>query len=226
MGVTVKKTHARTLEEREEVIINEEGRPIEPTDLHIQARSSTELARKLRHIKQEKVDVFHKSLRVKTTNKEKEVANMLDQNQVQQLAPTIITVPQECNSVEESLNGKVKRNKRCQSMLIDEFVEVQGKSGGRTESLQVNKDISQEGIVAQPNKEAGLGGGVIHGTTSEVILVTLLVARDKILRKDGNEYLSKLTIYASDQTHSALKKACQDQLTNIIRLSIKVDEVS
>ncbi|KAK8951502.1 Tyrosine decarboxylase 1 [Platanthera zijinensis] len=56
---------------------------------------------------------------------------------------------------------------------------------------------------------SGLGGGVIQGTASEAILVSLLAARDKILRKDGNEYLSKLTVYASDQTHSALKKACQ-----------------
>ncbi|KAK8916505.1 Tyrosine decarboxylase 1 [Platanthera zijinensis] len=55
----------------------------------------------------------------------------------------------------------------------------------------------------------GLGGGVIQGTASEAILVSLLAAQDKILRKDGNEYLSKLTVYASDQTHSVLKKACQ-----------------
>ncbi|KAK8923868.1 Tyrosine decarboxylase 1 [Platanthera zijinensis] len=56
---------------------------------------------------------------------------------------------------------------------------------------------------------AGLGGGVIQGTASKAILISLLAARDKILGKDGIEYLSKLTVYASDQTHSALKKACQ-----------------
>ncbi|KAK8965782.1 Vacuolar cation/proton exchanger 1a [Platanthera guangdongensis] len=41
---------------------------------------------------------------------------------------TIITIPQECNNVKESLNDKVKRNKGCPSMLIDEFVEVHGVS--------------------------------------------------------------------------------------------------
>ncbi|KAK8946785.1 hypothetical protein KSP39_PZI007416 [Platanthera zijinensis] len=142
-------------------------------DLPIQARSSVELARKFRQIKQEKADVLHKSLRENRTNKEQVVVDKIDQNQVQQVVPTIITIPQECNSVDESLNDKVKRNKRCPSMLIDEFVEVhgvshesgnlyvpvnmnqtQGQSSGRTESLQVDKDISQQGIVAQPNKEA------------------------------------------------------------------------
>ncbi|KAK8918695.1 Tyrosine decarboxylase 1 [Platanthera zijinensis] len=67
------------------------------------------------------------------------------------------------------------------------------------------------GFMSSAATIAGLGGGVIQGTTSEAILVSLLAARDKILRKDGNEYLSKLTIYASDQTHSALKKACQHE---------------
>ncbi|KAK8945356.1 Tyrosine decarboxylase 1 [Platanthera guangdongensis] len=69
---------------------------------------------------------------------------------------------------------------------------------------------------------AGLGGGVIQGTSSEAILVSLFAARDKILRKDGNEYLSKLTVYASDQTHSALNKACQlEQFTDFSELQLK-----
>ncbi|XP_020425168.1 tyrosine decarboxylase 1 isoform X2 [Prunus persica] len=56
---------------------------------------------------------------------------------------------------------------------------------------------------------AGKGGGVIQGTASEAVLVVLLAARDKILRRVGKNSLEKLVVYASDQTHSALQKACQ-----------------
>lgn len=56
---------------------------------------------------------------------------------------------------------------------------------------------------------AGKGGGVIQGTASEAVLVVLLAARDKILRRLGRSALPKLVMYASDQTHSALRKACQ-----------------
>ncbi|XP_004292248.1 PREDICTED: tyrosine decarboxylase 1-like [Fragaria vesca subsp. vesca] len=56
---------------------------------------------------------------------------------------------------------------------------------------------------------AGQGGGVIQGTASEAILVVMLAARDKILRRVGKNALEKLVVYASDQTHSALQKACQ-----------------
>ena len=53
----------------------------------------------------------------------------------------------------------------------------------------------------------GLGGGVIQGTASEAILVTLLSARNKIINevkeehKDWPEHLirSKLVIYCSEQ---------------------------
>ncbi|XP_057965230.1 phenylacetaldehyde synthase isoform X2 [Malania oleifera] len=55
----------------------------------------------------------------------------------------------------------------------------------------------------------GQGGGVIQGTASEAVLVVLLAARDKFLRRVGKNVLEKLVIYASDQTHSALQKACQ-----------------
>ncbi|KAK2630844.1 hypothetical protein QOZ80_UnG0722340 [Eleusine coracana subsp. coracana] len=54
-----------------------------------------------------------------------------------------------------------------------------------------------------------LGGGVIQGTASEAVLVVLLAARDRALRKHGKTSLDKLVVYASDQTHSALQKACQ-----------------
>ncbi|CAN6688685.1 unnamed protein product [Malus baccata var. baccata] len=56
---------------------------------------------------------------------------------------------------------------------------------------------------------AGQGGGVIQGTASEAVLVVLLAARDRILRAEGKKALEKLVVYASDQTHSALQKACQ-----------------
>ncbi|XP_057438483.1 tyrosine decarboxylase 2 [Lotus japonicus] len=55
----------------------------------------------------------------------------------------------------------------------------------------------------------GQGGGVIQGTASEAVLVVLVAARDKILRRVGRDALPKLVTYASDQTHSALQKACQ-----------------
>jgi tyrosine decarboxylase len=54
-----------------------------------------------------------------------------------------------------------------------------------------------------------LGGGVIQGSASEAVLVVLLAARDRILEKHGKRSLEKLVVYASDQTHSALQKACQ-----------------
>ncbi|PSR94897.1 Tyrosine decarboxylase, partial [Actinidia chinensis var. chinensis] len=55
----------------------------------------------------------------------------------------------------------------------------------------------------------GQGGGVIQGTASEAVLVVLLAARDKVLRRVGKDAIGKLVVYASDQTHSALQKACQ-----------------
>lgn len=59
------------------------------------------------------------------------------------------------------------------------------------------------------NRNSGQGGGVIQGTASEAVLVVLLAARDKFLRKHGKNALEKLVVYSSDQTHSALQKACQ-----------------
>ncbi|KAG7011298.1 Tyrosine decarboxylase 1, partial [Cucurbita argyrosperma subsp. argyrosperma] len=56
---------------------------------------------------------------------------------------------------------------------------------------------------------SGKGGGVIQGTASEAVLVVLLAARDRALRRFGKDSLKKLVVYASDQTHSALQKACQ-----------------
>ncbi|XP_038995498.1 phenylacetaldehyde synthase isoform X1 [Hibiscus syriacus] len=56
---------------------------------------------------------------------------------------------------------------------------------------------------------AGQGGGVIQGTASEAVLVVLLAARDNVLRRVGKNALEKLVVYASDQTHSSMQKACQ-----------------
>nr|XP_023884710.1 tyrosine decarboxylase 1-like isoform X3 [Quercus suber] len=56
---------------------------------------------------------------------------------------------------------------------------------------------------------AGQGGGVIQGTASEAVLVVLLAARDKVLRRLSKNALEKIVVYASDQTHSAVQKACQ-----------------
>lgn len=50
---------------------------------------------------------------------------------------------------------------------------------------------------------------MIQGTASEAVLVVVLAARDNFLRRVGKNALGKLVVYASDQTHSALQKACQ-----------------
>ncbi|CAO2144929.1 unnamed protein product [Urochloa humidicola] len=58
----------------------------------------------------------------------------------------------------------------------------------------------------------GTGGGVILGTTSEAMLVTLVAARDAALRRIGSNgvaALPRLTVYAADQTHSTFFKACR-----------------
>lgn len=53
---------------------------------------------------------------------------------------------------------------------------------------------------------------MIQGTASEAVLVVLLAARDKVLKAVGKGALGKLVVYASDQTHAALQKACQVSL--------------
>ncbi|XBH97103.1 hypothetical protein VPH35_087383 [Triticum aestivum] len=58
----------------------------------------------------------------------------------------------------------------------------------------------------------GTGGGVILGTTSEAMLVTLVAARDAALRRSGSngvDRITRLTVYASNQTHSTFFKACR-----------------
>lgn len=54
----------------------------------------------------------------------------------------------------------------------------------------------------------GTGGGVILGTTSEAMLVTLVAAL-KRSGSDGVAGLHRLTVYAPDQTHSTFFRACR-----------------
>jgi len=58
----------------------------------------------------------------------------------------------------------------------------------------------------------GTGGGVILGTTSEAMLVTLVAAPDAALRRiesEGVSELPRLAVYAGDQIHSTFFKACR-----------------
>ncbi|KAF3438323.1 hypothetical protein FNV43_RR21085 [Rhamnella rubrinervis] len=56
---------------------------------------------------------------------------------------------------------------------------------------------------------SGNGGGVLQGTTCEVILCTLVAARDRVLSRIGRENIGKLVVYGSDQTHCSFQKASQ-----------------
>ncbi|KAL5768004.1 hypothetical protein ACOSP7_014584 [Xanthoceras sorbifolium] len=57
---------------------------------------------------------------------------------------------------------------------------------------------------------SGTGGGVLHGSTCEAVVCTMAAARDKALEKlDGNENITKLVVYASDQTHFTFQKAAK-----------------
>ncbi|WCJ43637.1 Tyrosine decarboxylase [Euphorbia peplus] len=56
---------------------------------------------------------------------------------------------------------------------------------------------------------SGNGGGVLHGSTCEAIVCTLVAARDKALEMFGWDQITKLVVYASDQTHSTLHKGAK-----------------
>ncbi|KAH9718719.1 Tyrosine decarboxylase 1 [Citrus sinensis] len=58
---------------------------------------------------------------------------------------------------------------------------------------------------------SGTGGGVLHGSTCESLVCTLAAARDKALEKLGGGFdnITKLIVYASDQTHFALQKSAK-----------------
>ncbi|XP_057838856.2 tryptophan decarboxylase 2-like [Cryptomeria japonica] len=53
------------------------------------------------------------------------------------------------------------------------------------------------------------GGGVIQGSASEAVLVSLLAARNKALKKFRVDSVDKLVVYVSDQTHCSIEKACK-----------------
>ncbi|EEF23988.1 aromatic amino acid decarboxylase, putative, partial [Ricinus communis] len=53
---------------------------------------------------------------------------------------------------------------------------------------------------------SGNGGGVLHGSTCEAIICTLVAARDRALKRLGWDKITKLVVYASDQTHATLQK--------------------
>ncbi|MFS7909447.1 putative pyridoxal phosphate-dependent decarboxylase, pyridoxal phosphate-dependent transferase [Helianthus anomalus] len=52
------------------------------------------------------------------------------------------------------------------------------------------------------------GGGVIHGSTCESFVCTLVAAREKKLSQREADF-GMLVVYCSDQTHFSLQKACQ-----------------
>ncbi|KAJ0983676.1 hypothetical protein J5N97_011931 [Dioscorea zingiberensis] len=51
------------------------------------------------------------------------------------------------------------------------------------------------------------GGGVLHGSTCEAVVCTLVAARDRALRRLGHDGITRLVVYTSDQTHFTVKKA-------------------
>ncbi|KMT18885.1 hypothetical protein BVRB_2g029860 [Beta vulgaris subsp. vulgaris] len=54
---------------------------------------------------------------------------------------------------------------------------------------------------------SGGGGGVMHESTCEAVVCTLAAARDRALKVHGEEKITKLVVYASDQTHFTFQKA-------------------
>uniref|UniRef100_A0A803MR18 Tyrosine decarboxylase n=1 Tax=Chenopodium quinoa TaxID=63459 RepID=A0A803MR18_CHEQI len=53
------------------------------------------------------------------------------------------------------------------------------------------------------------GGGVMHGSTCEAVVCTLAAARDRALDTHGEEKITKLVVYASDQTHFTFQKSAK-----------------
>uniref|UniRef100_A0ACD5V9K4 Uncharacterized protein n=1 Tax=Avena sativa TaxID=4498 RepID=A0ACD5V9K4_AVESA len=56
---------------------------------------------------------------------------------------------------------------------------------------------------------SGGGGGVLHGSTCEAVVCTLAAARDRALGRLGHEGITKLVVYASDQSHSTFQKGAR-----------------
>jgi len=68
--------------------------------------------------------------------------------------------------------------------------------------MQLPKDFLSE----------GKGGGVIQGTASESVLVSIVAARHRAITRlnmqDDVNANGKFVVYCSTQTHSSVKKAC------------------
>uniref|UniRef100_A0ACD5W5Z7 Uncharacterized protein n=1 Tax=Avena sativa TaxID=4498 RepID=A0ACD5W5Z7_AVESA len=57
---------------------------------------------------------------------------------------------------------------------------------------------------------SGGGGGVLQGSTCEAVVCTLAAARDRALRRlGGHEAITRLVVYASDQSHSTFQKGAR-----------------
>ncbi|XP_066271117.1 aromatic-L-amino-acid decarboxylase-like [Branchiostoma lanceolatum] len=78
---------------------------------------------------------------------------------------------------------------------------------------------------------AGAGGGVIQGTASEAILVALLSARTRIIRREqeadpessDHDVMKKLVAYTSDQAHSCVDKAAMIAAVKLRKLPTDSD---
>ncbi|CAN6293649.1 unnamed protein product [Urochloa humidicola] len=56
---------------------------------------------------------------------------------------------------------------------------------------------------------SGGGGGVLQGSTCEAVVCTLAAARDRALAKLGHSAITRLVVYASDQTHATFQKGAR-----------------
>uniref|UniRef100_A0ACD5ZJZ9 Uncharacterized protein n=1 Tax=Avena sativa TaxID=4498 RepID=A0ACD5ZJZ9_AVESA len=56
---------------------------------------------------------------------------------------------------------------------------------------------------------SGGGGGVVHGSTCEAVVCTLVAARDRALSRIGHDAILRLVVYASDQSHSTFQKGAR-----------------
>ncbi|KAI5007093.1 hypothetical protein ZWY2020_047041 [Hordeum vulgare] len=64
------------------------------------------------------------------------------------------------------------------------------------------------------------GGGVLHGSTCEAVVCTLAAARDRALSRLGHEGITRLVVYASDQSHSTFQKGAR--LVGVPRSNFRV----
>ncbi|GAB4845595.1 hypothetical protein Ancab_038997 [Ancistrocladus abbreviatus] len=96
----------------------------------------------------------------------------------------------------------------CTGLNVNGFNWIASPAATELEQIVTNwmgkmLDLPQEFLFS------GNGGGVLHGTSCEGMLCTLAAARDKALDVLGPEGITKLVVYASDQTHFSLQKAAK-----------------